>query len=293
MTEVSAVEVVSTSKPRSGTVLINVVLDETGSMNSCWDATINSFNDYIGSQKTQGGECRVNLTTFSMLSNGIAGSLQMKAIRSINMNQVAERARATGQNIRSVFLNEDVQAVGNLTKESYRPNGNTNLYDAIGSNIRNVESQLAGMDSIPDVLFVIITDGGENASTEYRLQDVQSLVKAKEQEGWTFIYLGANQNAWQVGQTFGLSKGQTMSYSTNNMEGTMSALADATSSYRGLRASGSIAYGSVTKSFFDDSQQDLTQAAINAAGAKWTAGPGIDPNQFGLGLNPDPTPSKK
>jgi len=108
-------------------------------------------------------------------------------------------------------------------------------------------------------LFVIITDGGENASTEFNLSAIRSLIKSKEDDGWTFIYLGANQNAWQVGQTFGLAQGQTMTYSTKNMSDTMSTLASATASYRSLRASGEVAYGSVTKRFFNDDEQDLTQ----------------------------------
>jgi hypothetical protein len=103
---------------------------------------------------------------------------------------------------------------------------------------------------VPDVLIVIVTDGGENSSREFNLDAVRELIKAKETEGWTFVYLGANQDAWNVGSQFGLSKAQTMTYSTSNMKGTMNTLAEATTSYRSMRSSGDVAYGSVTKNFF-------------------------------------------
>lgn len=248
MTEVIAVEVSTTSsKPRNGATLINIVLDETGSMNSCWDATISSFNEYIGSQKTTEGDCSVSLYTFSTLGR-YGGTIMRSAI---DMNQTMQKARDSGNDIRPVFENVPVQDVGLLTRENYRPNGGTNLYDAIGATIRNVESQLSGKESVPDVLVVIITDGEENASTEYRLDDIRKLIAAKEQEGWTFIYLGANQDAWQVGASFGLAKGQTMTYNTDEMIETMNVLADATTSYRNLRSSGAVASGTVSRNFFD------------------------------------------
>ncbi len=99
----------------------------------------------------------------------------------------------------------------------------------------------------------------KHASKQYQLNDIKSLISEKEKEGWSFIYLGANQNAWNVGKTFGLTKGQTMSYNTNNMAATMGTLSTATAAYRSVRATGEVAYGSTSKNFFNDDQQDLTK----------------------------------
>lgn len=250
MTVVNAVEVATTqSKPNNGNTLINIVLDETGSMNSCWDATIASFNDYIGSQKTVGGNCAVSLATFS--TQGRFGAVRSM---SLNMTAAMQKARDSGDNVRTVFENVNVQEVGPLSRESYKPNGGTNLYDAIGATIERVSRQLEGQDSIPNVLVVIITDGEENASTEYNLDAVKKLIQAKEQEGWTFVYLGANQDAWKVGASFGLSKGQTMSYSTDHMDSTMATLSAATSTYRATRsamAGSAASLDTVERNFFD------------------------------------------
>ena len=245
MTQVTAIEVPTASTPTpnkasNGEVLITLVLDETGSMNSCWDSTISSVNDYIGTQKGQEGVARVSLFKFS--TGGYAS-------RRYGNNAASVQA---GNAIRTVFESKLVAEVEELNRQNYTPNGGTNLYDAIGNTIRRIEAQLAPLTEVPDVLVVIVTDGGENASTEYTLDAVKSLVKAKEQEGWTFVYLGANQDAWQVGASFGLSKGQTMSYSTANMSGTMSNLATATKSFRSSRMTGAVARGTVEKNFFGD-----------------------------------------
>lgn len=246
MTEVSAVEVSSTTRPSNGETLITLVLDETGSMMSCYDSTISSVNDYIGSQQNAPGVAKVNLYTFS--STGSFG--YATAPSGINMNKAMSEARSTGNSIRTVFENTEVSEVGFLSRENYRPNGGTNLYDAIGHTIRRVEDQLSPLAEVPNVLIVIVTDGGENASTEYDLKAIQSLIKDKEGQGWTFVYLGANQDAWSVAKSFGLSQGQAMTYDTNNMEGTMATLASATSVYRSTRATGEVAQGSVTREFF-------------------------------------------
>lgn len=254
MTEVTAVEVVSASnstrKPNNGETLISLVLDETGSMMSCYEPTISSVNDYLGSQQNAPGVAKVNLYTFS--SNGLYGT---QGMRSFSINADMKAARETGQAIRTVFENRAIAEVGFLSKENYRPNGGTNLYDAIGVTIRNIESQLAPLESVPNVLVVIVTDGGENASQEYNLAAIKNLIKEKESEGWTFIYLGANQDAFAVGSTFGLSKGQTMSYSTSDMSGTMATLSSATTTYRGLRGVGSAMNATVEKSFFGPDEE--------------------------------------
>lgn len=247
MTIVNAVEVVtSTNKPTNGNTLIHVVLDETGSMNSCWDATINSFNEFIGGQKTTAaGECNVSLSKFSTTGYGRLGhGLQL------------------GSAVRDLFTNVSVQNTPALSRSNYAPNGGTNLYDAIGSTVRRIESQLAPLAEVPNVLVVIITDGEENSSTEFTQTGVRELLKAKEQEGWTFLYLGANQDAWQAGSSLGLAKGQTMTYSTNNMDATMSTLSAATSSYRNVRAQAFAAGNNsaeVAQDFFGANGLDLTK----------------------------------
>lgn len=241
MTIVNAVEVAASTKKNNGETLINIVLDETGSMNSCWDATISSFNDYIGGQKSQDGVCRVTMTMFSSVAGWNFGS----------NTEITD--------IRNLYSNKLVEQVELLSRSNYRPSGGTNLYDAIGTSIRGIEAQLEGQDEVPNVLMVIITDGDENSSKEFRLSDIQNMVKAKEAEGWTFVYLGANQDAWKVGQAFGLAQGQTMTYSTSNMEAVSKSLGVATATYRSTRFADASLASTVETNFFapaDDSDKE-------------------------------------
>ncbi|MNX91885.1 von Willebrand factor type A domain protein [compost metagenome] len=239
MTLVNAFEVAPvTSTPKTET-LIQFVLDETGSMNSCWDATINSFNEYIGSQKTvnDGLTCRVGLTKFSDIG------------RSFFYASATDNDPKQSQGIRNVFVQKDINDVPLLTRSNYTPNGGTNLYDAIGKTIVDLDGVVKDSQN---VLVVIITDGEENASREYNVSAIKTMIADRQAKGWTFIYLGANQDAWKVGSTFGLAKGQTMSYSTAEMSSTMDSLSLATTSYRSARSLNAVdnKSGEVARDFF-------------------------------------------
>jgi hypothetical protein len=96
------------------------------------------------------------------------------------------------------------------------PRGSTALNDALGMTIVRLGERLAGMpeDERPGkVIFVVVTDGEENASREYNLPEVRDLVEEQaERWGWEFIYLAANVDAFATGRGYGFAAGQTMSY---------------------------------------------------------------------------------
>jgi hypothetical protein len=226
MVKVNAFEVNPSTSVEKTEILIQFVLDETGSMNFCRDDTISSFNDYLGSQASLSSDkpCYINLNKFSDSLGSFSYSLKPN-------HSVSEPIRTIYEN---VLVNEAVY----LNNENYTPSGSTNLYDAIGMTITNLDKLVKPNQ---DVLVVIITDGGENSSREYTLSAIKTMIADRQAKGWTFVYLGANQDAWSVGQTFGLSKGQTMTYSTTDMASTMSTLNVATSMYRSARSFASTA----------------------------------------------------
>ena len=160
------------SSPKTET-LIHFVLDETGSMSWCADATIASFNEYVGSQKTvnDGLKTLVSLTKFSDIG------------RSLYRGFGDSEPKTTGS-IRTVFDRKDIQEVPQLTRNSYTPNGGTNLYDAIGSTIAHLDRTVTDAQN---VLVVIMTDGEENASREYNAHSVKALVEQRQAKGWTFV----------------------------------------------------------------------------------------------------------
>jgi uncharacterized protein YegL len=111
--------------------------------------------------------------------------------------------------------------VNYVEKLRIRPRGNTPLIDAMCTAIDNVGKRLANKDESerPDqVLFVIITDGQENASKRYKRADVNSRVQAQsENYKWRFIYLGANQDAIQEAQSYGILPQYAINYAHNNI----------------------------------------------------------------------------
>lgn len=186
---------------KNGTV-IAMVLDESGSMNSCWDATIAGFNEFIAGQKAakDAGKAYVTLVQFD------------------------------SPHIKTVFANRPIDEVPVINKDTYKPNGGTNLLDAVGAAMENVNAFLASMkkEDRPGVIITIMTDGQENASYMYSSQMIKNMVAAAEKKDWTFTFLGANIDAFAVGSSFGMNDQNTVSYNTTSMANTMASVTAST-----------------------------------------------------------------
>ena len=164
-------------------VLVNVILDKSGSMASKLNDVIEGFNAYVnGLSKEDKVDYLFSLTLFDTL--------------------VAYRDVAI-----------PLGSVRKLDAQNYVPGGNTALNDAIGITVRKVEGDKPQVDK---VITVIMTDGEENSSREWTHDAVKSLIEQKEKEGvWTFVFLGAAPDAWVQGQAYGIPTGNVAQYSTN------------------------------------------------------------------------------
>lgn len=164
-------------------VLVNVILDRSGSMQSRRDATISGYNEYInGLRSDKDTVYGVSLTQFDQYGVGAALTVS--------------------------YIDRPLADVPDLTAETYEPRGNTPLYDAIGETIRRVGPTANGRA----VITVIITDGEENASTEFDKDKIKALIAEKEKEGWTFVFLGCNIDAYAAGGSMGVSAGSTSNF---------------------------------------------------------------------------------
>jgi len=174
---------------------INVclVLDETGSMGTVWDQTISGYNEYLALLKKQGG------TVFTLI-------------------------KFDSTKVETVHDAVPIEDVPELTRDTYIPGQMTPLYDAIGRTIKTVDS-LKGKSN---VIFTVLTDGYENASVEYTQRQVFDMITERKDKGWTFAFLGANQDAWAVSQGLGMSKGNTMTFNQAKTSQTFRGLATAT-----------------------------------------------------------------
>ena len=154
---------------KKGLFEIVLVLDESGSMSSCKKATINGVNEFLKSQSRITGDALVTLVKFSGIYDVINDAVPLDQIDYLN-------------------------------SENYAPSNTTALLDAVGVTIELMVKRLTDLteENTPEkVIFVIITDGYENASKEYSRRQIFSMVShQKENYHWEFIFLGADINSW-------------------------------------------------------------------------------------------------
>ena len=198
-----------TNQESQAPVHVHFVLDRSGSMDAIRSDVIGGFNSFLREQQAAGGACVMTLVQFDDQDpyEVIADAVP-----------IAEMAP--------------------LSEATFVPRGTTPLYDAMGHAIANAtiraERRDAAGDAPEDVLFVTFTDGLENASREYDRAKVFDLVKRREERGWTFAYLGANQDAYAEGGKMGVAQGSAQAWAASPA-GTAAAFDDlskATAAYR-------------------------------------------------------------
>ncbi|MCK9529453.1 MAG: VWA domain-containing protein [Gammaproteobacteria bacterium] len=197
-------------KAGSNGVLIHVVLDESSSMSSVTQQTIDSFNSWLKEQQIGDGECLLTLSKFN------------------------------GSQVKYIFENKDIKTVEPLTTSTYRPSGSTNLLDAIGDNITKANAVISSKKKAerPGVIVVILTDGEENCSNRFNKTAIKALVEKAEGKDWTFLFMGANIDAFHEGSAMGFGTNNTVQYNTSNMAGSMAALSSITTRTRTAYAKG-------------------------------------------------------
>lgn len=184
--------------------LIAMVVDKSGSMASLATDTIGSFNQFIAEQKKVEGEADFLLTLFS-------DTVEVGAIIPL----------------------QDVPA---LNEKTYVPSGMTALHDAIGMTIDKVGAMFAnGARPAGKVIVCIITDGHENSSREYSKSRIHDMVKTQtDTYQWTFLFLGANIDAFDVGGNLGVLRQHTQSYAATP-DGIRGAYSSTSGIVKGLR----------------------------------------------------------
>lgn len=193
-------------KTKSPGMIINVIIDESGSMYGQWAQTINSFNKYVEEQKKQKIAQRPNNVFLSLTK----------------FNSDAE----------VVYAAQDIHSVPELDETVYYPRGRTALYDAVGKTVLAVEKAIEEWERKPAVLNVIITDGYENSSKEFtNTEQMKELIERKENDGWTFVYLGSTMDTNEISREMGISSGNTLQYAEGRLTCAMRSLATGTRAY--------------------------------------------------------------
>ncbi len=161
--------------------LIAMIVDRSGSMARLQGDTIGSYNAFIEEQKAVPGEADICLTLFS-------SEVEVGAIHDIKLSEP-------------------------MTNTNYIPGGMTALYDAMGLTIDAIGNHFQNGGTADKVIVCTITDGEENSSHKYTSDKVREMVKHQtDVYGWTFLFLGANIDAFAVGGSLGVQRQHTQSY---------------------------------------------------------------------------------
>jgi hypothetical protein len=116
--------------------------------------------------------------------------------------------------------------VGRLTPETYMPRAYTPLIDACVKMVKATEETVARRPDKPRVIVVFQIDGEENASHEYRLDELRSLIERRKAEGWQFVFLGANIDAYAAARDLGVLEEATLAYTGERTWHSMVTLAE-------------------------------------------------------------------
>jgi len=189
----SAIKPEPSRTKKDETFLLVFLLDRTGSMASCYEATISGFNEFLHEQQREKeGEAFMTLVQFDVHGDDPICQTRYSATK---LSQVA-----------------DLGSRRNL----YRPRGNTPLFDAVGQTILATDEVAGAYDH---VLFTIQTDGYENASREFTQLQVFEMVGKRREAGWDFIFLGGDVDAYELGSTLNVPMANTLSYDSASQTG--------------------------------------------------------------------------
>ncbi|HET6668181.1 MAG TPA: vWA domain-containing protein [Intrasporangium sp.] len=204
---------------------IAFLLDRSGSMHSIKDDTEGGFNAFIAEQRQQGGECRVTLAQFDNEYEEVYRDLPLAEVPALRLV----------------------------------PRGSTALLDSIGRLVTSTGERLALLpeDERPGIVIVgIMTDGHENASREWTHPAVKALIEQQTKTyGWQFLYLGADQDAIEVGSSIGVAAANSMTYSRGKVAAVMAATSRNIGRTRAAMAAGATAEQAAKLIAFDDEQR--------------------------------------
>ncbi|MCD7828108.1 MAG: hypothetical protein LUG85_06200 [Clostridiales bacterium] len=166
------------------------ILDRSGSMSGLEADTIGGFNSMIEKQKNAEGEAFISTVLFDNFSEIIHDRVNVRNIKP-------------------------------MTREDYTVRGCTALLDAIGGSIHHIGNihKYARNEDVPEhTLFVISTDGMENASRFYNIATVRNMIeRQKIKYGWEFLFLGANIDAVETARHFGIDKYHAVNYHNDSI----------------------------------------------------------------------------
>jgi len=187
-------------------VHIYFLLDRSGSMSSIASDVVGGFNAFVKEQQLA-------------LSDEVSLTMTLIQFDSQDPHEV-------------IFSSRNIDAVPLLSKSSFQPRSMTPLYDALGHTMNMAESAHVANERIVVVTF---SDGQENASREHTQKSVFDQMTSKRQLGWTFVFLGANQDSYAEGGNLGHASANTQNFAFDS-QGVGAACSDMSRATKSMRS---------------------------------------------------------
>lgn len=165
-------------------VEIITITDRSGSMDKLRDDVIGGYNTFIEEQKGVPGEARLTHVQFDGAHSTLYQAIPLA----------------------------DAPA---LTRATYVPGGSTALMDAIGHTLEVQGKRINEQGWADKVIVNIITDGEENCSREYKLEQIKTMIEHAQGRNWSFVFMAANQDAFKVGASYGISGATTANFTAS------------------------------------------------------------------------------
>lgn len=213
-----------------------LVLDRSGSMQSCWDATIGGLNE------------------------------QLNTIRHLEEQYPEQRYFVSlvvfDTEIDTILEDTPISEVKDFDGTEFPPRMATALHDAMGTGISNLKATLSKKDkksdSISTAIVVVMTDGHENSSKEHNANSIKEIIQELEETGaWTFSYMGANQDAVLAARAYGIGAGNSITYASTQ-KGAETAYKFATRAFAAKAKMSNVAYTASV-----NSGQEVTLDSLN------------------------------
>ena len=160
------------------------ILDASGSMYGVTDDVIGGFNSFLADQKNLEDQAYLTTVFFN-------------------------------HDVNALYKSKDIKLVDDINRSTYKASGSTSLFDAIGSSVFSLQERV----KTQKVMVIIMTDGYENSSRIFTGTKIKKIIQEKTEEGWEFIFAGANIDVDKVSDSIGIRKDRRMVY-TSDKEGT-------------------------------------------------------------------------
>ena len=186
----TCVKIIDDSTQKNNTTELVFILDRSGSMSGLEKDTIGGFNSMIEKQRKEDGKCFVSTVLFDNQCEVLHDRVELSEIKP-------------------------------MTEDEYYVRGCTALIDAIGGAIHHIGNihKYARPEDVPaHTIFIITTDGMENASRKYNSDQVKQMIqRQKEKYGWEFLFIGANIDAVETAARYGIDKDRAVNYNADEM----------------------------------------------------------------------------